>query len=117
MSYLRLGFERRIGRYVLDDLGRVAPLIVQQALYWDEAMPELPICMVTSLGGGTLQGDRLTIVVNVGDDACGHVTTQGANRVHAMDANHALLGIITDGDLRRLMDPSRPAPRPSLPNR
>jgi urease accessory protein len=90
VGYLRLGFERRDGRSVLADLERVAPLIVQQALYWDEAMPELPICMVTSLGGGTLQGDRLTIVVNVGADACGHVTTQGANRVHAMDANHAL---------------------------
>lgn len=86
---LRLGFSLQDGRSVLDDLYRVAPLLVQQALYWDEAMPELPICSMISVGGGILQGDRYKIDITVGPDACAHVTSQGANRVHQMDANYA----------------------------
>ena len=86
---LRLGFSLRDGRSVLHDLYRVAPLLVQQALYWDEAMPELPICAIISVGGGILQGDRYRIDIMVGEGACAHVTSQGANRVHRMDANYA----------------------------
>lgn len=86
---LRLGFSVRNGRSVLTTLYRVAPLLVQQALYWDEAMPELPVCPIISVGGGILQGDRYTIAITVGEDACAHVTTQSANRIHQMDANYA----------------------------
>ena len=86
---LRLGFSLRDGRSVLHDLYRVAPLLVQQALYWDEAMPELPICSIISVGGGILQGDRYTIDITVDEGACAHVTSQSANRVHQMDANYA----------------------------
>jgi len=89
VGYLRLRFARRARRSELVELERIAPLLVQRALYWDEAMPEMPTCMVTSVGGGTLQGDRLTIVVDVEEGAWAHVTTQGATRIHAMDANHA----------------------------
>ncbi|MFK8251858.1 urease accessory protein UreD [Ancylobacter terrae] len=86
---LRLGFALREGRSILHDLYRVAPLLVQRALYWDEAMPELPICSIISIGGGILQGDRYKIDISVGEGACAHVTTQSANRVHQMDANYA----------------------------
>lgn len=86
---LRLGFVLREGRSILHDLYRVAPLLVQQALYWDEAMPELPICSIISIGGGILQGDRYKIDIHVREGACAHVTTQSANRVHQMDANYA----------------------------
>ena len=86
---LRLGFSLRGGRSVLHDLYRVAPLLVQQALYWDEAMPELPICSIISVGGGILQGDRYKIDIHVGAGASAHVTSQSANRVHQMDANYA----------------------------
>ena len=86
---LRLGFSLRNGRSILHDLYRVAPLLVQQALYWDEAMPELPICSIISVGGGILQGDRYTIDITVEEGACAHVTSQSANRVHQMDANYA----------------------------
>jgi len=86
---LRLGFSRRDDRSVLDDLYRVAPLLVQQALYWDEAMPELPICSIISIGGGILQGDRYRIDISVAEGACAHVTSQSANRIHQMDANYA----------------------------
>ena len=86
---LRLGFSVRGGRSVLHDLYRVAPLLVQRALYWDEAMPDLPICSIISVGGGILQGDRYKIDICVGEEACAHVTTQSANRIHQMDANYA----------------------------
>ncbi|WP_127752982.1 MULTISPECIES: urease accessory protein UreD [unclassified Devosia] len=86
---LRLGFSLRNGRSILHDLYRVTPLLVQQALYWDEAMPELPICSIISIGGGVLQGDRYRISIAVGEGACAHVTSQGANRIHRMDANYA----------------------------
>lgn len=86
---LRLGFSLRGGRSVLHDLYRVAPLLVQQALYFDEAMPELPICSIISVGGGILQGDRYKIDIRVEQDAFAHVTTQSASRVHQMDANYA----------------------------
>lgn len=86
---LRLGFAMRNGRTELCDLYRVAPLLVQQALYWDEAMPELPICSIISVGGGILQGDRYKIDITVGEGACALVNSQSANRVHRMDANYA----------------------------
>lgn len=86
---LRLGFSRRGDRSVLHDLYRVAPLLVQQALYFDEAMPELPICPIISVGGGILQGDRYKIDITVEKDASAQVTTQSATRVHQMDANYA----------------------------
>lgn len=86
---LRLGFSVKDGRSVLHDLYRVAPLLVQQALYWDEEMPELPICSIISVGGGILQGDRYQIDIDVQKNARAHVTSQGANRIHQMDANYA----------------------------
>lgn len=89
VGHLRMGFSLRDGRSILHDLHRVAPLLVQQALYWDEAMPELPICSMISVGGGVLQGDRYTIEVSVEAGACAHVGSQGANRIHQMDANYA----------------------------
>lgn len=86
---LQLGFSLKNGRHILHDLYRVAPLLVQQALYWDEEMPELPICAIISVGGGILQGDRYKIDIVVEEGACAHVTSQGANRIHRMDANYA----------------------------
>lgn len=86
---LRLGFERRPDRTVLTTLHRRAPLIVQQALYWDEEMPGLPcVCMISN-AGGILQGDRNIIEVELSEGAQAHLTTQSATRIHEMDANYA----------------------------
>ncbi|MGL5798908.1 MAG: urease accessory protein UreD, partial [Plesiomonas sp.] len=86
---LKLTFTKRGDRSVLSHLYRAVPLLVQRALYWDNEMPELPICSMIAVGGGILQGDRYYIDVNVEEDACAHVTSQGANRIHQMDANYA----------------------------
>jgi urease accessory protein len=81
--------ERRGERTILADLCRRAPLIVHRAIYWDEAMPEMPCVFIISNSGGILQGDRNTISLKVGPKAQAHVTTQSATKIHEMDANYA----------------------------
>lgn len=88
-ALLRLGFEHRPQRTVLATLHRRAPLIVQQALYWDECMPSLPCVSIISNAGGILQGDRNEIEIRLEPDAKAHVTTQSATRIQEMDANFA----------------------------
>ena len=88
-AFLRLGFEPRPGRTVLSTLHRRAPLIVQQALYWDEEMPGLPCVSIISNSGGILQGDRNVIEIDLAPGSAAHVTTQAATRVHEMDTNFA----------------------------
>ncbi len=88
-AHLRLDFERRLSRSVLTTLHRRAPLLVQQALYWDEEMPGLPCVSIISNSGGILQGDRATIEINVAEEAQAHITTQAATKIHEMDANFA----------------------------
>jgi urease accessory protein len=86
---LSLRFERRGDRSVLADLCRQAPLVVQQALYWDEHLPGLPCVYVITTSGCLLQGDRLDVSITVGADAMAHVTTQSATKIHKMDADFA----------------------------
>ncbi|MFF7190410.1 urease accessory protein UreD [Streptomyces sp. NPDC008222] len=86
---LEMSFARRGDRSVLTDLYRQAPLLVQQALYWDEHLPGLPCVYVITTSGCVLQGDRLDMSVTVGAGAMAHVTTQSATKIHQMDANFA----------------------------
>jgi urease accessory protein len=86
---LELSFARRGDRSVLAHLYRQAPLLVQQALYWDEHLPGLPCVYVITTSGCVLQGDRFGISIEVGADAMAHVTTQAATKVHRMDAGFA----------------------------
>jgi urease accessory protein len=86
---LKLGFERRSDRTILATLHRKAPLIVQQALYYDEEMPDLPCVQIITNSGGILQGDRYAIDITLGAAAQAHVTTQAATRIHEMDTNYA----------------------------
>ena len=86
---LRLRFERRAGRSTLTEAASEAPLTASPAVYWDEAMPDLPGVFIVSTSGGILQGDRLALEIAVGPGARAHVTTQAATKIHAMDANYA----------------------------
>ncbi|MET4634116.1 urease accessory protein UreD [Kaistia defluvii] len=88
-AMLRLGFEPGPHRSLLRTLHRRAPLIVQQALYWDEEMPGLPCVSIISNAGGILQGDRNVIEIDMAAGSQAHVTTQSATRIHEMDANYA----------------------------
>ena len=86
---LDMSFARRGDRSVLAHLYREAPLLAQQALYWDEHLPGLPCVYMISTSGCVLQGDRLDVSVTVGAGAMAHITTQAATKVHQMDANFA----------------------------
>lgn len=86
---LDMHVARRGDRSVLAHLYRQAPLLVQQALYWDEHLPGLPCVYVITTSGCLLQGDRLDIAITVGAGAMAHVTTQSATKIHQMDANFA----------------------------
>ena len=88
-GFLRLGFEHRDGRSVLSELAHRAPLLAQQALYYDEGMPELPHVMMICTAGGVLQGDRYAVEIIVAENAEAHVTTQSATKIQEMDANFA----------------------------
>lgn len=86
---LELSFARRGNRSVLAHLYREAPLLAQQALYWDEHLPGLPCVYVITTSGCVLEGDRFDISIEVGADAMAHVTTQAATKIHQMDSGFA----------------------------
>jgi urease accessory protein len=86
---LEMAFVRRGDRSVLEHLFRRAPLLVQQALYWDEHLPGLPCVYVITTSGCVVQGDRLEMAVDVGTDAMAHITTQSATKIHQMDGDFA----------------------------
>jgi urease accessory protein len=77
-------------RSVLTHLERRAPLLAQQALYWDEHLPAMPCVFVITTSGCVVQGDRLDVAISVGAGAMAQVTTQAATKVHEMDAGFAV---------------------------
>jgi urease accessory protein len=111
-GHLLLGFERQGERTILRKLERRVPLLVQQALYWDEAMPNLPCVAMISNAGGIVQGDRYTVEVELGPEAQAHVTTQAATKIHVMDHNYASqtqhVRVAEGGYLEFLPDPMIP---------
>lgn len=88
-GYLKLRFAKREHKSILAEMERRVPSMVQKALYWDEEIPELPCVTMISTSGCILQGDRLATDVIVEAEACAHVTTQSATKVHMMNANYA----------------------------
>ena len=88
-GYLRMRFARQGQRTVMSDLACRSPLLAQQALYYDDAMPSLACVMMICTSGGTLQGDRHAIEIVADRDAEAHVTTQSATKIQEMDANFA----------------------------
>ena len=111
---LDMAFARRRDRSVLSHLYREAPLLVQQALYWDEHLPGLPCVYVITTSGCVLQGDRLDVSIAVGPGAMAHVTTQSATKVHQMDADFAAFSQrldLSDGAYLELL------PGPVIPHR
>lgn len=91
-GFLQLCFERdeARSRSVLREADRRAPLLVQKALYWDEALPDMPCVMIITTTGCVVQGDRLSLHIRVGSGARAHVTTQSAAKVHMMDRGYAV---------------------------
>jgi urease accessory protein len=86
---LEMTFARRGNRSVLAHLRRQAPLLVQQALYWDEHLPGLPCVYVITTSGCVLEHDVFDISIAVEAGAMAHVTTQAATRLHRMETGSA----------------------------
>lgn len=109
---LTMEFARRGDRSVLTDLHRQAPLLAQQALYWDEHLPAMPCVFMITTSGCVLQGDRLDVSVSMRPGAMAHLTTQAATKVHQMDAGCAAqstrLDVADDAYLELLPGPVIP---------
>lgn len=107
-----LVLERRAGRTRLTQSRTRPPLLVQQALYPDEAAPEMAYVFLANPTGGLLQNDRHSIAVNVGAGARAHVTTQSATKVYTMTDGVAeqrvRLSVAAGGYLEYLPDPLIP---------
>ena len=89
-GYLYLGFELdAAGRSILRSLERRAPLIVQQELYFDEAMPEMPCVYILSSGGPNVDGDRYEQHFVVRRNAFAHISTGAATKLAVMHRNYS----------------------------
>lgn len=87
-GYLRMVFELDgDGRSVLRDLERRVPLIVQQELYFDEQMPEMPCVYILSSGGPNVDGDRYEQNIVVRRGAYAHISTGAATKLASMHHN------------------------------
>jgi urease accessory protein len=60
------------------------PLVVQRALYFDDAVPDMAFVYLANPTAGLLQGDALQIEVCLSPGARAHVTTQAATKVFSM---------------------------------
>lgn len=90
MGYLFLGFELdKTGKSIMRDLDRRAPLIVQQELYFDKEMPEMPCVYILSSGGPNVDGDRYEQNITVRKNAFAFVSTGAATKLAEMKYNYS----------------------------
>ena len=108
MGYLYLGFELDgDGKSIMRDLDRHAPLIVQQELYFDEGMPEMPCVYILSSGGPNVDGDRYEQHFVVREGAYAHISTGAATKLAEMRYNYS--GLKQVFELEENACPSRPS--------
>lgn len=70
---------------------RRAPLIVQQELYFDEGMPEMPCVYILSSGGPNVDGDRYENRFTVRKNAYAFISTGAATKIAEMIYNFSAL--------------------------
>jgi urease accessory protein len=66
------------------------PLVVQRALYLDQALPDMAFIYLANPTAGVLQRDHSKVKVKVAPGAKTHLTTQSATKVFAMPDGSAL---------------------------
>lgn len=90
VGYLRLGFELdKNGKSIMRDLDRRVPLIVQQELYFDESMPDLPCVYILSSGGPNIDGDRYRQIFTLKEGSMAHISTGAATKISSMQDNYS----------------------------
>ena len=116
-----LTLERRAGRTRLTRSRTKPPLLVQQALYPDEMVPDMAYVFLANPTGGLLENDCQDIRVSVGPEAKAHVTTQSATKILTMDRGVAkqqvALNVAAGGYLEYVPDPLIPFKNASLVQR
>lgn len=91
-GFLRMDFELDAqGKSILRNLDRRVPIIVQQALYFDEEMPEMPCVYILSSGGQNVDGDRYRQLITVRKYAFAFVSTGAATKLAEMRYNHSAM--------------------------
>lgn len=91
-GFLRLGFERDSeGRTILRDWERRAPLIVQQALYFDEELPDMACVYILSSGGPNVDGDRYEQIITLREQSMVHLSTGAATKLAEMRYNYSTM--------------------------
>lgn len=89
-GYLRLVFEVGArGRSVLADLDRRAPLIVQQELYFDAELPDMPCVYILSSGGPNVDGDRYAQEFLLKKGSMAFISTGAATKLAEMKRNYS----------------------------
>ncbi|MBP3425306.1 MAG: urease accessory protein UreD [Rikenellaceae bacterium] len=93
-------FERTAdGRHILSRLSRRAPMIVQQALYFDSQWPELPCVYTLSSGGPQVEGDRYSQRIELRAGAAAHIASGAATKVAEMTRDYSAVDtLITLGE-------------------
>lgn len=74
-------------RSIMSHWARQAPLIVQQELYFDESMPEMPCVYILSSGGPNVDGDRYEQQITVHPHAYAFISTGAATKIAEMRYN------------------------------
>lgn len=89
-GYLRMGFELdKTGKSIMRDLDRRVPLIVQQELYFDEGMPEMPCVYILSSGGPNVDGDRYQQDIYMKKGSFAWISTGAATKLAEMRYNYS----------------------------
>ncbi len=89
---LELGFELdSSGLTILRHLYRKVPMVVQQALYFDETLPLMPCVYILSAGGPHLEGDRYRVSIELGKGTMAHISTGAATIIAPMEHDKAEL--------------------------
>lgn len=86
---LKLEKDKHTRKTIVKEQYSRVPLLTQRALYLEETMPSMAYMYVISPSGGILQGDRYRIDISLKNNACAHITTQGATRIYKMNQNYA----------------------------
>src|ERR671921_124910 len=91
LGALTLGLEGdpERGKTVVKEQYSKVPLFTQRALYLEESIPSMAYMYIISPSGGILQGDRYRMDITLRNNACAHITTQGATRIYRMEKNYA----------------------------
>lgn len=89
-GFLDLRFEHDAsGKSIMRHLDRRAPLIVQQELYFDEEMPEMPCVYILSSGGPNVDGDRYRQNFTLRKDSMAFISTGAATKLAEMRRNYS----------------------------